>query len=357
MAFTDSTKSNYAFKALLGKAHTSTLRELANEVLLSGVTVSGTRVWAERVPTVAATAVSQGIAVLLTGLSLEAVSGAVVSGVQTSYRLKLPGAVPGSLSGKINPLTGVVYASGDYVGGIIPEAFGVTGASDYRPILYGNGVEIPPLDVSDWFLDPFSGTITREGGGDSTVVWSIPLTMDCYVYTGDLVSAVLDTIKDSITGLIGLSGSSGGGGATGIQGATGLSGLTGVQGQAGVSYGITGALEIFFDGAGEVIVPGTKTTIYVPYDINITGWKILGSPTGTMNVQLYKSTISTLPPEISGTISGGWTGIHMTESIYNSDDILLGWSPQLVRDDVLEVNVDSVSSVKNATVALDFFRT
>ena len=125
MAFSDTTKANFAFKALLGKAHTSTAREIANETLLSGVTTSATRVWADKIPTDAATAISQGVATLVSGITLEAVSGAVVSSIQVSYRLKLAGAPPAGLTGKINPLTGVAYASGDYVGNIIPEAFGV----------------------------------------------------------------------------------------------------------------------------------------------------------------------------------------------------------------------------------------
>jgi hypothetical protein len=247
MAFSVDSKAGFAFKSILGKAHTSTLREYANETLLSGVTVDAARVWASSIPKDAATAVSQGLAVLVTGLSLDPVSGAVVSSIQTSYRLKLPGAVPAGLVGKINPLTGVAYANGDYVGNTIPESFGNTGASDYRPILYGNGVEIPPLDASDWFLDPFSGTITREGGGDSDNTWATPLTMSVYVYIGDMVEGVLDYILSQIgtglTGTQGFTGLSGVTGAQGLQGFTGVAGLdgaTGLQGLTGVA-GINGA--------------------------------------------------------------------------------------------------------------------
>jgi hypothetical protein len=200
MAFTDTSKANYAFKALLGKAHTSTAREFANETLLSGVTSSASRVWAQRVPQVAATAVANGIAVLLTNLTMEAVTGASITGTQVSYRAKLPGAVPAGLIGKINPLTGVAYASGDYIGNIIPESYGVVGASDYRPILRGNSVEITPLDAADWFLDPFAGIVTREAGGDSTNAWNTPITMDCYVYVGQMVDDAISTASQNITG-------------------------------------------------------------------------------------------------------------------------------------------------------------
>lgn len=72
MAFSDSSKARYAFKALLGKAHTSNSREFANESLPSGVTSSAARVWAAPVPRLAPEAVSQGVAVQVTGLTLEA---------------------------------------------------------------------------------------------------------------------------------------------------------------------------------------------------------------------------------------------------------------------------------------------
>lgn len=204
MAFTDTSKANYAFKALLGKAHTSSSREIANETLKSGVTAIASRIWADTIPLSGASAVAAGVAVFVPGLVLEIVSGAVISSVQVSYRLKLPGAVPAGLVGKINPATGMVYASGDYVASIIPESYGIVGASDFRPILKENGTEIPPLDSSDWFLDPFAGIVTREADGDSlSRVWASPLTMDAYIYCGN-------TVTDYITALISLSGSGSG---------------------------------------------------------------------------------------------------------------------------------------------------
>jgi hypothetical protein len=192
MAFLDKSKANYAFKALLGKAHTSAEREFANESILSGVTAQSSRIWADSIAKDAATAITDGVVTQVTGVILEPVSGAVAGGIQSSYRLKLGVSVPAGLVGKVNPLTGLEYSSGDYIGGVIPEAFGNEGSSDYRPILYNNSIEVPPLDSSDWFLDPFGGVVTREGDADSSVAWSGPMTMDCYIYVGQTVSEAIE---------------------------------------------------------------------------------------------------------------------------------------------------------------------
>lgn len=191
MAFLDKSKANFAFKSILGKAHTSTEREFANESIPSGLTIQAGRVWADTIDPVASNAVASGVVAQLIGVSLEPVAGAVVSGIQSAYRLKLGGSVPPELTGVINPNTGVAYAPNDYVGSVIPETMGVAGASDYRPILYRNGTEVPPLDASDWVLDPYSGVVVREGDVDSNVAWSGTMTMDCYVYIGQTVSEAI----------------------------------------------------------------------------------------------------------------------------------------------------------------------
>lgn len=72
--------------------------------------------------------------------------------------------LPTALIGKMNALTGEVFQGW---GLCVRDNTGVLrwwwGSSDYRPVLYGNGSEIPPLDSSDWFLDPFGGVVTRVG--------------------------------------------------------------------------------------------------------------------------------------------------------------------------------------------------
>jgi len=198
--FSDTTKANFAFKSILGKAHTSSVREIANESLLSGVTVQASRVWATPVPSLATDAVTAGLVVQVTGLQLQTIVGADIAGTQVSYRAKLAGAVPAGLVGKVNPVTNAVYASGDYIGNIVPEAMGVPGASDYLPVLRNNGVIVAPLDSSDWFLDPFSGIVTREAGGDSTVTWSGPMTLDAYIYIGQSVQEQIGSLGSSLTG-------------------------------------------------------------------------------------------------------------------------------------------------------------
>ena len=166
---------------------------------------------------------------------------------------------------------------------------------------------------------------------------------------------------DTGIGWTGAQGTQGVTGLQGIQGTQGVTGLQGIQGTQGVTGvpgvpGVTGAIEIIFDGGGSEIVVGAITDLYIPYEMNITGWKLLGTPTGIVDIQLYKSTVGTYPPGITGTITGGWTGAHMTDAIYNSDTELSGWDTTLTRDDVLEARIEHASNTTYAMLVLEFYR-
>ncbi len=88
MAFLDKSKANYAFKALLGKAHTSNLRELSNEAIASGVTLTAARIFADSINSTPNHASNSGIVSDLVTLVLEAVAGSDTSvlGTYHAYR-------------------------------------------------------------------------------------------------------------------------------------------------------------------------------------------------------------------------------------------------------------------------------
>lgn len=192
MAFQDKTKANVGFKKIVGKAHTSNSREHFNESEVSGFTLSSSRIFANKIDPTPSN--NYGIVSELISLTLE-----VVSGANTSYVAKLGSIVPASLQNSINPLTGMLYASYDRVGNLIPESFG----DDFRPILKNNGTEVPPLDSSDWFIDTFSGIVTQEDDGDSPLLNLINGSLECYIYIGDFIDDTFDKINLSIIGISG----------------------------------------------------------------------------------------------------------------------------------------------------------
>jgi len=184
MAFLDKSKGNFAFKALLGKAHTTNDRDIANEAIASGILLTADRIFADKINSDPLSPLNGGIVSGLVTLNLTPVSGSPVS-----YTCHLSAGSVSLLSSKINPLTGVNYASGDRVGNIINDAFGLL----FRPKLYNGAIEVSPTHESDWFLDPFAGVITQEDVQPVT-------TLQCYIYIGR-------TVTDRLG-----SGGSGGGG-------------------------------------------------------------------------------------------------------------------------------------------------
>ena len=187
MAYILDTFARAAFKRLVGKSHTSNTRDPANEPIASNFTIAAQNVWASKV-TPGASCVSA-----LVTLTLEGVSGTANTGKYASYRCKITGSVPASLVGKTNRQTGAVYAVGDYVGDIIPQSFG----DSFRPKLFKGAVETPPLDASDWFLDPSAGVITQEEDATGSMIdYSTTGTLQCYIYIGSFVSDVLVSQSD-----------------------------------------------------------------------------------------------------------------------------------------------------------------
>jgi hypothetical protein len=155
MAFDIISLAKSAFKRSLGKAHTSNAKDLANEAIPSSFQVATTNVFGVVIPNNnPSLAVTDGLALDTTvsrlGLTLDLSSGG------KSYFVTVPAAH--ALLGYINPTTGINYVVGDRVTRIIPQSFG----DNYRPVLYNNVTEVPPLASQDWFLDCFAGVVTSE---------------------------------------------------------------------------------------------------------------------------------------------------------------------------------------------------
>ena len=195
MAFNIERFARYAFNVMQNTAHTSILRDPANEGIVSNLLLSAETIWADSIDTSPAQAYIDGIVTTQVTLAMESISGTDSGATyHTGWRLKINGSVPAPLVGKINRKTGVAYADNDYVGDIVPPSFG----TDYRAIVKNNGTEVPPLDASDWFLDYASGVLTQET--TNQVNYSTTGTVDCYVYVGRFVTGALANVTGDIDG-------------------------------------------------------------------------------------------------------------------------------------------------------------
>ena len=185
MAFINSTKSNIAYKRVLGKIHTSNEREAFNEPMASKFLIAAQDVWAEAVPE---TPVPGGTSIVsdLLDLELVPVSGTDNTGIFSAYMLKLGSTVPSSLVGKKNRITGTTFAAYDRVGQIIPIDMG----PNYQPLPYEGSTAVYAMDASDWYIDNFAGILTQETDNpsfmrDYTVASS---KLQCYVYIGKMIT-------------------------------------------------------------------------------------------------------------------------------------------------------------------------
>jgi len=181
MAFMNTTLAKAAFKKAFGKAHTSNDKEVGNESVRSFANVRASDLFADPISSVPAETVASGFAVACTGLlALPLVLDPSSDG--RCYFIVIPDYHP--LKSKVNPLTGVLYQTGDRVARVIPDSYG----DDYRAIVRKGTAVVAPFALENWVLDTSSGVITSE----------LPLdlgtsgTVECYVYTGTSVQEYLD---------------------------------------------------------------------------------------------------------------------------------------------------------------------
>ena len=107
---------------------------------------------------------------------------------------------------------------------------------------------------------------------------------------------------------------------------------------------------VVIDGGGSAITPGIKGEVTVPKG-RVTGWQIRADQTGSIVVDVLKSTGGGAFGTIAGTEKP-----TLSSAILASDTALTSWSPATVAGDVLRFTVDSASTVTRVTVSLTFIQ-
>ena len=112
---------------------------------------------------------------------------------------------------------------------------------------------------------------------------------------------------------------------------------------------VTGSIGITIDGGGSAITTGVKGYIVVPNSRTITGWYVVGAPSGSIVVDVWKASASI--PTVANTITGTEKPT-LSSSQYNSDLSLSSWTTALVANDVIVFNVDSATTITKATIVI-----
>lgn len=155
-----------------------------------------------------------------------------------------------------------------------------------------------------------------------------------------------------VTGPTGNTGPSGG--PTGPTGATGRTGATGPTGPAQ-----TLGIEVVIDGQGSVITTGLKAWIEVPFACTITANRLFADQSGSIVVNIYKTTYALYAPGTHPVVGDKITASApptITTDVKSQDTGLVGWTTSLAAGDVLAFNVDSCSSITKATLSLPVTR-
>lgn len=156
------------------------------------------------------------------------------------------------------------------------------------------------------------------------------------------------------TGPVGPSGPTGPAGPTGNTGSTGPIGPSGATGPTG---GVTAAVGYMFDGGGVVLTTGVAGTgLRIPFNATINSVTLQANVSGSMVVDIWKDTYANYPPTVADSICGA-AKPTLSAAIKSEDTTLTGWTTTITAGDILYFNVDSCSTITNATLTLRVTKT
>jgi hypothetical protein len=124
---------------------------------------------------------------------------------------------------------------------------------------------------------------------------------------------------------------------------------------AGATKGIA---TVTFDGQGSALTTGAKKVyLEVPYDGTITAVRLLADQSGSAVVDIWKDTYANFPDiTVADTITAA-AKPTLSAAQKSEDETLSGWTTSITRGDILEFNIDSVSTITKLILHLDIDKT
>ncbi len=113
-------------------------------------------------------------------------------------------------------------------------------------------------------------------------------------------------------------------------------------------------IPFLMDGGGSVITTGSKGWVRMPGDITFTGWEVFADASGSIEVDILRSTYANLPAFAS---IAGTDLPTLTAAQKNQSQDLTGWTRAVNEGDYIEFVVNSASTVERAVVVLVGLRT
>jgi len=114
---------------------------------------------------------------------------------------------------------------------------------------------------------------------------------------------------------------------------------------------IVDKIGISIDGGGGVITTGIKGDIEIPYACTINAVTMLADQTGSIEIDLWKSTYTNFPPDDTASIVASAKPTILSSN-KSQDTTLTGWTTSVSAGDIIRFAVDSCSSIKKCTLTL-----
>jgi hypothetical protein len=115
-------------------------------------------------------------------------------------------------------------------------------------------------------------------------------------------------------------------------------------------------LEVFFDGNGAVLPTGIYGDVRLDFPCTIVSHTLLSVQTGSIVIDIWKDTFTNFPPTVGDTITAA-AKPTLSAANKSEDTTLTGWSKTTAAGSILRFNIDSVSSIFQATLVLKLKRT
>jgi hypothetical protein len=106
----------------------------------------------------------------------------------------------------------------------------------------------------------------------------------------------------------------------------------------------------------DVLPVGVMGDLEIPFDCQIERWTLLADQTGSIEIDIWKSSYAGAPPTVAGAITAG-TPPSITAAKKNQSSALIDWQTTISAGSILRFNIDSCASIKRVTIALAVLRT
>ncbi len=117
----------------------------------------------------------------------------------------------------------------------------------------------------------------------------------------------------------------------------------------------TSTVGIIIDGGETEITTGEKSEILIPFSGSIQSWALLADRSGSITIDIWKSTYATYPPTASDSIVASEKPF-ISASVKNTSSSLVGWTASINKNDTLKFYVSASSTIQRVNLTLELLR-